>query len=379
MNSSTTTHAAEVFPPGEFLKDELEARNWSQTEFAEIIGRPVRLINEIITGKRAITPETAVQLGASLGTSAELWLNLESQFQLSKLSTKDTSIQRKARLYERFPVREVIRRGWVDPSDDVEVLEDRFKKFYGLSSLDERCNLAHAAKKTSYDEVSPLQEAWLCRVKQIAGTFVVKKYSKDLLIDTIPKLRPLLSAPEEIRNVTKLLNEAGVRFVLVEALPGSKIDGACIWLSDSKPVIALSARLDRIDNFWFVLRHEIEHLLNEHGKDVRPMIDEDISEATEIDEERVANLAAAEFSVPDSVLTDYMKRTNPYFFSEDRLLGFAGRIGVHPGIAIGRLHRKLEQSGYPNPYKFLRGYLVKVRHIAIQSAPSDGWGEIHPI
>ena len=51
---------AEVFPPGEFLRDELEARNWSQTEFAEIIGRPVRLINEIIAGKRAITPETAV-------------------------------------------------------------------------------------------------------------------------------------------------------------------------------------------------------------------------------------------------------------------------------------------------------------------------------
>ena len=54
--------SAEIFPPGEMLKDELEARNWSQTEFAEIIGRPVRLINEIIAGKKAITPETAVQL-----------------------------------------------------------------------------------------------------------------------------------------------------------------------------------------------------------------------------------------------------------------------------------------------------------------------------
>jgi HTH-type transcriptional regulator/antitoxin HigA len=71
---------SEVFPPGEFLRDELEARSWSQTEFAEIIGRPVRLINEIIAGKRAITPETATQFGASLGTSAELWMNLESQY-----------------------------------------------------------------------------------------------------------------------------------------------------------------------------------------------------------------------------------------------------------------------------------------------------------
>ena len=51
---------AEIFPPGEFLREELEARNWSQTELAEIMGRPVRLINEIIAGKKAITPETAI-------------------------------------------------------------------------------------------------------------------------------------------------------------------------------------------------------------------------------------------------------------------------------------------------------------------------------
>src|SRR3546814_3007260 len=50
--------AAEIFPPGEFLKDELEARGWSQTELAEIIGRPTRLINEIIAGKRTITPRS---------------------------------------------------------------------------------------------------------------------------------------------------------------------------------------------------------------------------------------------------------------------------------------------------------------------------------
>lgn len=96
------TKYAEVFPPGEFLKDELDARNWTQAEFAEIIGRPTRLINEIIAGKRAVTPETAVQIGASLGTSAELWLNLESQYQLSKVPVADDSIKQKAKL---MPIR----------------------------------------------------------------------------------------------------------------------------------------------------------------------------------------------------------------------------------------------------------------------------------
>src|SRR3546814_10906300 len=110
--------AAEIFPPGEFLKDELEARGWSQTELAEIIGRPTRLINEIIADKRTITPETAIQLGDSLGTGPELWMNLESQYQLSQVRPNDGLVARRARLYERFPVREMIKRGWIEATKD---------------------------------------------------------------------------------------------------------------------------------------------------------------------------------------------------------------------------------------------------------------------
>jgi HTH-type transcriptional regulator / antitoxin HigA len=382
MNALTMNEPAEIFPPGEFLKDELEARNWSQTEFAEIIGRPVRLINEIIGGKKSITPETAVQLGASLGTSAELWMNLESQFQLSKVRKDNDAIQRKAKLYERFPVREMTRRGWVEKTEDIGVLEYQFTKFFDIKSVEEPIQLPHAAKKGCYDDVTMLQWAWLHRVKQIAQTFVLKKYTKEALVDALPKLHALMSAPEEIRKVSQILNEAGVRFVVVEALPGTKIDGACLWLSDTQPVIAVSARLDRIDNFWFVLRHEIEHLLQEHGKSNRLMFDEDISEGAEdglIFEERVANNAAAEFCVSDKDLQNYMLRVNPFYFAEDRILGFSGRLGVHPGIVVGRLQKKLDKAGYPNPYKYLRSYLVKVREIVKQSSPSDGWGEIHPL
>lgn len=377
MNSS-----AEIFPPGEFLKDELEARNWSQVEFAEIIGRPVRLINEIIAGKKSITPETATQFAASLGTSAELWLNLESQLQLSKVRGDEQAIQRKAKLHERFPVRDMIRRGWIDKTKDMDALEDQFKNFYRLDSIDDEPRLAHAAKRASYDKVSMLQWAWLYRAKQIAETFVVNRYAREGLINALPRIKALLSAPEELRNVPRVLNEVGVRFVLVEALATSKIDGACLWLGNDQPAIAMSARLDRIDNFCFVLRHEIEHLIQEHGKDSQLMLDEDIAESGDeralADDEKVANNAAAEFAVPDSELQGYMTRVNPYFFSEERVIGFAGRLGVHPGIVVGRLQRRLELSGYANPYKFLRSYLVKIRHIVAQSAPTDGWGTVYP-
>ena len=73
---------AEVFHPGEFLNDELEARNWTQSEFAEIIRRPARLVNEIVMGKKIITTETARELGAALGTSPQYWLNLQIAYDL---------------------------------------------------------------------------------------------------------------------------------------------------------------------------------------------------------------------------------------------------------------------------------------------------------
>ena len=371
---------AEVFPPGEFLKEELEARNWSQTEFAEIIGRPVRLINEIIAAKKSITPETAVQLAASLGTSAELWMNLETQYQLSKVRAKDADIERKAKLHAKFLVRELTKRGWIERTKDITALEQQTLRFYNLESPDDTPRLAHAAKKSSQGVTMP-QWAWLFRVRQIAASHVVKKYRHGALGEALDQLRALLSAPEELRKVPAVLNEAGVRFVLVEALPSSKIDGACLWLDSNQPVIALSARLDRIDNFWFVLRHEIEHLLREHGKDARMMLDEDLCDSDSPSvavEERLANAAASQFAVPDGELVDYMTRVKPYYFSEERVLGFAGRLGVHPGLVVGRLQKRLEKTNYPTPYKFLRAYLVKVRHILMQSVPTDGWGTIYP-
>lgn len=81
--------AAEVFPPGEFLRDELEARGWTQADLAKILGRPRRLISDIIDGKRAITAEIAWGFGDALGVSPQFWLNLESAYQRSRVEQHD--------------------------------------------------------------------------------------------------------------------------------------------------------------------------------------------------------------------------------------------------------------------------------------------------
>src|SRR6266566_3935076 len=75
---------AEVFPPGEVIREELAERGWSQVELADIMQRPPRVVSEILAGKRAITPETAKGLGAAFGTGATFWINLEGSYQLSK-------------------------------------------------------------------------------------------------------------------------------------------------------------------------------------------------------------------------------------------------------------------------------------------------------
>lgn len=362
---------AEVFHPGEFLREELEARNWSQTELAEIMGRPVRLINEIIAGKKAITPETAIQLGESMGTGAEVWMNLESQYQLSKVHISDNLIRRRAELYNRFPVREMTKRGWITASKSIDVLEQQFLDFFGITQLEEQPSLSHAARKT-HAEAAPtmLQLAWLRRAWQVASELVTRPYNESMLLNAIPRLSALRTAPEETRHVAKILDECGVRWVIVEPIAGTKIDGACFWLADTRPVVAMTLRLDRIDNFWFVLRHELEHVLKRHGRDQAYILDQEIESSDQIsEEEKIANDAAAQFCVDQIEIAGFVARVTP-FFKEERVLQFAQRLGIHPGLVVGQIQRRL------NRFDLFRKHQVKVRSFVTNSARTDGWGVI---
>jgi HTH-type transcriptional regulator / antitoxin HigA len=78
---------AEVFPPGEFIRDELEVRGWTEADLAEILGRPLKAVGEILTGKRAITPETATSLGEAFGVDPRFWTDLESAYRHSKVKS----------------------------------------------------------------------------------------------------------------------------------------------------------------------------------------------------------------------------------------------------------------------------------------------------
>ena len=76
----TTQLLAEAFPVGDFLAEELEERGWNEADFAAIMGRPTRFVEELISGERELTRESAELVGSALGTSAELWLNLQDAY-----------------------------------------------------------------------------------------------------------------------------------------------------------------------------------------------------------------------------------------------------------------------------------------------------------
>jgi HTH-type transcriptional regulator/antitoxin HigA len=369
---------AEVFSPGEYLSDELEARGWTQSEFADIIGRPAPHVNQIIKGKRGITPEIAKDFAAAFGTSALLWLNLEAAYRLHTDPVPASSaIARRARIRELFPVREMAKRGWIGVSKDAEELENEVMRFFGIQAVDETPRLAHAAKKTGYpDTINGAQLAWLFRVKQVAEAMSCAPYSEHALRDAVSELGTLLLAPEGVQRVPGILADCGVRFVIVEHVPASRIDGVCFWLDGNPrtPVIGMSLRRDKIDNFWFVLRHEIEHVLNKDGRD-EAMVDVDagvVESPDQSNEERLANHAAADFCVPDGEMTNFILRNNPLYF-EEKVLNFAQRMHVHPGLVVGQIQKRTGR------WNLFHGYLEKVRDLVTPVAMTDGYGQIIPL
>lgn len=364
---------AEVFPPGDFVREELEARDWAQADLAEIMGRPVETINRIVTGKLAITPETARGLGAAFGTSAEMWLNLESTYQLSKVDS-DSLIARRAKLFNKAPIKDMVKRGWIESSSNVEVLEQQIVDLYKLSSIDDEPTIHVAARKsTDYSQTTLSQLAWYFFCKSQAESLDVSPYSNAKLSRAIERLRTLATHPQEVRHIPGILTEAGVRFVVVKQLPKSKIDGAAFWLDKAckkQPVIAMSMRYDRIDAFWHTLGHELAHILNNDSISLdSDMVGKTSSQNKDKpDYEKVAEEFASTMIIPPSELDDFIMRVRP-LYAKKKIIGFANRIGVHPGIVVGQLQYR-EEIGYSHS----REMLEKVRQILIASAHEDGWG-----
>ena len=362
-----------VEPPGTFIKLELEARGWSQRDLAFILGQTEQQLNPLLSGKRGITPDMARLLGDAFDVSPQFFLNLQSRYDLQNSKDPDPAVRTRAELQAQYPVRDMIRRGWIQDGE-ASLLQLQVDRFFEAANDDMPGDVAFAAKRTHYDATPPHQRAWVYRVRQLAKEMEVEPYSPDKLRALLPKLRSLMIDPESVASVPALLAECGVRFVIVEVLPNAKISGVCTWLDDETPVIGMSTLYDRLDNFWFVLRHELEHVLQGHGKRSIGMIDHLAGEGTKdangsMDEEDIADTEAADFCVPAAKMASFYARKHPYF-SERDVLGFAALMAVHPAIVVGQLQKRMKRFDY------LRKYQVPIRRYLLKEAVADGWGNV---
>lgn len=378
----TNIEADEDFrTPGQLIQFLLEERGWTQRVLAIVLKMDETGLNKVILGKRLVDAQLAIALGEVFKMEAERFLDIQKCYDLAQarlVTRPDPSRATRATLFGDLPIAEMIKRGWIDADDvrDLPKIEVELKRFFGAKSLDEIELLPHAAKKTDINaEVTPAQLAWIYRVKTIAKEILVPPFAASDLRETLPKLRTLMTAPEEARKVPRLLADCGIRFILAEGLSAAKIDGVCFWLKNS-PVIALALRYDRIDNFWFVLRHELEHVLQEHGKE-RVAFDAELEGDRAGNgpaiphEERIANEAAGNFCVPTTQMDAFLARKAP-LVSERDLIGFARILGVHPGIVAGQLANRTKR------YDRFRQHLAKIRSSVMSSAFTDGWGNVYP-
>jgi HTH-type transcriptional regulator / antitoxin HigA len=370
-----STYEYEVPLPGMYIQEELDARGWSQRDLAFILGIEEPALNKIIKGKTGVSFEMSKALAKAFDIDADFFANLQKSYDFARAREPDPSVERRAALQNVYPVREMIKREWIG-SDNLEIQLARFFKVKTTNEIPYVIPyVPHAAKKTdSGSDISPLQYAWFSRVLQIADNMPSMTYSESALRQALPRLRALMSEPEETRHVPRILMECGVKYVIVEGLPGGKIDGVCTW-NEGRPIIGMSLRFDRIDNFWFVLRHEIEHVLRAHGQN-GPIIDAEVMENANDDlisvQEKFASEAAAEFCVQRKELESFIARKEP-FFSERDVVGFARRMHVHPGIVVGHIQARTKK------WDFLRKYLVRIRHFLLPGAMVDGWGQAAPV
>lgn len=325
-------------PVGELLWRELEARGWSQVDFAAVLERPTQFVSEIVTGKKEITRESAAQIGAALGHTAEYWLNLQDQYLLAEQSKDENTqvkldeVRRRARLNDKGPIQLLRKRGFLTGAT-LDALEAEVKELFELGSLDDEPGFAAAARRANRSEdISSLQRAWVACIRRAARKFPPQeRYSAKRLKVLAGTLSRRLKTAADFEDLPDRFSAVGVRVVYVESFPGAKIDG-CAMLVDGYPVIGLSGRGKRLDKVLFTLLHEIAHILLDHV-DADHLIVEDLDDirGNETGREKDADREAAESVFPHGV-PDVPARIGARWVNQT-----AAELGVARIVIVGHL------------------------------------------
>jgi HTH-type transcriptional regulator/antitoxin HigA len=314
------------------------AKGFSQRQLAEAIGLKEQQIQKY---------EAEEYASANLQRLAEvanaIGLNISEVAEFRTTSQRLSNVAKDDLAWDQFPIKEMYRRGWFKEFSGsldvaVENAEELVKEFV-QNSLGRSVRAAARQRVRSGCAVNWYALlAWQCRIITLAGKAkVANKYNqKTISNEWLTKLAFLSCEEDGPKRAVEFLRDSGIRVVIEPHLPQTLLDGAVFLLSDGLPVIGMTLRYDRLDNFWFVLFHELAHIIKHlHKGDIESIFDDLDVEAGDIEQE--ADRLAGEIMVPENKWNTALAR---YIRSEDSIKDFAKELGVHPAIVAGKIRRE---------------------------------------
>lgn len=327
-----------AIPPGETLRDTIDALGMTQADLARRTDLSPKHINQIVQGVAPITPETAIGLEHVTGVSARLWNGLEANYRQRLAQERERELAASDEAWVKsMPVRELVQRGTLPKTATIGERFQALLSFFGVASREawEAVWLSPDAafRQSRALAVKPEATAAWLRLGEIEAAEVESRpYDRARFREALDDVRATLGEhpAKYLATAQELFAAAGVVLVIVPEVAGCRANGAARWLRPYRALIQLSLRYRWEDIFQFSLFHEAGHILL-HGK--REAFVDDGQGAD--DKEREADRFAAGLLIPE--------RDAPAL-AEVRSLAQAetlsARLGVPPGVVVGRLQHE---------------------------------------
>lgn len=325
--------------PIDAIKFRMEQADLKPADLMPYIGSRGR-VSEILSGKRPLTLEMVRALEVGLGIPAKVLIRKPEIESNSEYQGWDNRL-----------VAEMKSRGYFgDKSLKKFSKLDLLKDFF--SSIGAQSQIAVMLRKSSYRS-SPLTDkraliAWSNRVIQKAKKIKTAKKYKDGFIDLnfMQEFVKLSSKENGVILAQKHLKEIGIILVVEPHFSKTYLDGAAILVNKENPVIGLTLRYDRLDNFWFTLMHELAHISLHYNQDISLFYDELETTSVDLDEkEKEADSLAEESLLPKAKWEISPARLIPSSMAANSL---AKELGVHVAIIAGQIRHKGNKYVYLN-------------------------------
>lgn len=336
-----------VSPPGETVLDMAQERGWTQAELAQRLGYTEKHVSQLINGKVPLSIDAAQRLERVVGGTVDFWQAREANFQHHKARLAAAEKYNSwVTWLDDLPVKDLMDAGAITKqrlvAKNKPSIVEACLRFFGVAAPNEwrahygDMQLAFRRSQAEQSNVGAIA-AWLRLGEQQAEQMDISKYNKVRFEKALCAIRTFTNeSPESFEpKMKQLLGDAGVKFVLVPAIPKARVSGVARWLSATQPLIQLSLYGKTNDKFWFTFFHEAAHiLLHANDKEAKKSVFLDDPNAAHTDDpqEHEANQWAGNWLIPEQ----YIPSLNS-LKSKHSVQVFAEAVGIHPGIVVGRL------------------------------------------